>query len=191
MNSKLVLAVVVVAGLAGGAGASWWYFQKNPGTTNAAKSSGGPQSSISNQEVVVGKSRPPFHLPDLKDKPHDSSEWDGQVLLVNFWASWCPPCVKETPALMKLRETYHAKGMEIIGIALDNKESVVNFTDPLGVEYPILLAEQEGIALSQQYGNRLGALPFSVIVDRKGIIRQIVLRDISYEDAEKLIKPLL
>lgn len=190
MQNKLLLSIIVVAGLGGGATASWWYYHRATPTT-VASSASIPLGGVRTDETIVGKTRPAFHLLDVKGNPHDSSEWDGQVLLVNFWASWCPPCVKETPALMKLRETYHAKGMEIIGIALDNKDAVVNFTDPLGVEYPLLLAEQEGIALSQQYGNRLGALPFSVIIDRKGIIRQIVLRDISYEDAEKLIQPLL
>lgn len=141
--------------------------------------------------TVVGQARPAFTLLDLRTKPRDIAEWDGKVVLVNFWATWCPPCVREMPALMQLREAYQGKGFEIVGVALDNKDAVAAFIDPLGIEYPILIGEQEGLQLTALYGNRLGVLPYSVIIDRKGVIRHTLISELHYADVEKLIQPLL
>ena len=111
--------------------------------------------------------------------------------LIIFWASWCPPCVREIPDFVRLHEAYNDKGFEIIGIALDEEQAVIDFIDPIGVDYPILIATNSGIALTQAYGNRLGILPFSVIVDRKGNIVSSHRSELSFERVEQIIKPLL
>lgn len=145
----------------------------------------------SDKEVAVSNIRPLFKLKDLEDKTRDIKEWDGQVLMINFWATWCPPCRREIPAFIDLQEKYMDKGFKIIGIALDEKQAVIDFTDPMGVNYPILMAEQEGIILSKAYGNRLGVLPFTVIVDRKGNIVHRQRNELTFKQAEGMIKPLL
>ncbi|MBI3561241.1 MAG: TlpA family protein disulfide reductase [Gammaproteobacteria bacterium] len=182
MTNKILLLLIALLGLLAGVGAARFYAHRSP-----AIAVGGEMPN----EPIIGKPRPALNLLDLRGKSHDISEWNGKVILVNFWASWCPPCVKEMPALMKLREAYQARGFEIIGVALDSKDAVSAFIDPLGIDYPILMAEQEGIALAQQYGDRLGALPYTVIVDRQGVVRHIVISELSYEKGESLIKPLL
>lgn len=144
-----------------------------------------------NQETAVSNIRPLFKLKDIEGKVRDIKEWDGQVLMINFWATWCPPCRKEIPAFIEVQEKYKDKGFKIIGIALDEKQAVIDFTDPMGVNYPILLAEQEGIALTKAYGNRLGVLPFTVIVDRKGNIVHRQRTELTFEQVEAMIKPLL
>lgn len=135
--------------------------------------------------------RPEFALKDIEDQLRNASEWDGKVLLINFWATWCPPCRREMPAFIEIREAYKDKGFEIIGIAIDTKQNVIDFTDPMGVDYPLLLGEEEGIQLSQAYGNRLGVLPYSVIVDRKGRIISTHRNEMTYKAVEEIIKPLL
>ena len=142
-------------------------------------------------DISTPEFRPEFALKDLEDKTRHAREWDGKVLLINFWATWCPPCVREIPAFVELHEAYKDKGFEIIGIAIDNKQGVIDFIDPMGVEYPILLGEELGIKLSQAYGNRLGVLPYSIIVDRKGKIISTHRNELTYEMVEKEIKPLL
>ena len=134
---------------------------------------------------------PAFTLKDLEDKQRNSEEWNGKVVMVNFWASWCPPCRREIPAFIRLQETYAKQGFVIVGIALDNKQNIIDFSDPLAMNYPILLAEQEGIALAQAYGNRLGVLPYTVIIDRTGKIVYTHRSELTYEVAEEVIKPLL
>jgi len=182
MKMKIVYLTAALIIMAAGVGAYLQFFAHSKST---------PQAKAPAAVTVVGQPRPPFSLLDLHAKPSDIAQWDGKVILVNFWATWCPPCVREMPALMKLRETYQGKGFEIVGVALDSKDAVMAFIDPMGIEYPILIGEQEGLQLTQLYGNRLGVLPYSVIIDRKGVIRHTLISELHYEAVENLIQPLL
>jgi len=118
-------------------------------------------------------------------------EWNGQVVLVNFWATWCPPCKKEMPAFIQLQEQYAKQGFQVIGIALDNEDSVRDFADAMGVKYPLLPADHAGLKLSRDYGNDIGALPYSVFVGRDGIITQTHIGELSKDQVEGIIKPML
>lgn len=181
INSVLLMAGMAAAGLASGYLYNNWQHQQKLS-----------QIKIStNKETTVSSVRPLFKLKDIEDKTRDIKEWDGQVLLINFWATWCPPCRREIPAFIELQEKYNDKGFTIIGIALDEKQAVIDYSDPMGVNYPLLMAEQEGIALTKAYGNRLGSLPFSVIVDRKGNIIHRKRRELTIAQVEAMIKPLL
>ena len=173
-NTVLILGVALL-GLGGGIFLNQWL--SKPDTTPA------PQ--------VQTDRRPDFTLVDLEGKPRSIRDWDGKVIVLNFWATWCPTCVREMPAFIKLYETYQHKGVTIIGVALDNKQDVIDFIDPMGVEFPILLGDQKGIKLTQDYGNRLGVLPYTVVIDRKGRIVERHRNEITFEEAEVLIKPLL
>ncbi len=135
--------------------------------------------------------RPDFSLPDLDGKLQSINNWNGKVIMVNFWASWCPPCRREIPGLNRLYKNYQKQGFVILGIALDDSQSVRNFVDPLGINYPILLGGKTGIKISNAYGNELGALPFTVIINRKGRIIRAHPGELSYKQAEALITPLL
>ena len=135
--------------------------------------------------------RPEFSVTDIHGQLRDIKEWDGKVILLNFWATWCPPCRREMPAFIRLQEKYKDQGFTIIGIALDEKQAVIDFTDPMGMNYPILMAELEGIAISKAYGNSLGVLPFTVIIDRKGNIIHRQRTELTFEQVEGMIKPLL
>ena len=172
---------LAVAGLASGYVFNNWQHEQKLAETKITTS----------KETPVSNVRPLFKLKDLEDKVRDVKEWDGQVLMINFWATWCPPCRREMPAFIELQEKYQDKGFTIIGIALDEKQAVIDFTDPMGMNYPILLAEQEGITLAKAYGNNLGVLPFTVIVDRKGNIIHRQRSELTFEQVEGMIKPLL
>jgi thiol-disulfide isomerase/thioredoxin len=157
----IVVGILAIIALAGGIGA---YFYLNQPADK-------PKIATIKDDTLVGKRRPDFSLQDVDGKQRTLSEWDGKVLIVNFWATWCPPCRREIPAFIELQEHYESKGFAI--------------------NYPVLIADVDGIAISQQYGNKLGVLPFTVIVDRKGIIRHSLAREVEKEEAEKLILPLL
>ena len=180
-NSALVMVAMAVAGLGSGYLYNNWQKQQK---LNQLKIS-------TTKQAPLATTRPLFKLKDLEDKTRDVKEWDGQVLMINFWATWCPPCRREIPAFIELQEKYKDKGFKIIGVALDEKQAVIDFTDPMGVNYPVLLAADEGIKLTKAYGNRLGVLPFSVIVDRKGTIVHRQRTELSFEQVEGMIKPLL
>ena len=180
-TSTLMMVGLAVAGLASGYLFNNWQHEQKLAELKISTS----------KETAVSNIRPLFKLKDLEGKVRDVKEWDGQVLMINFWATWCPPCRREIPAFIELQEKYKDKGFKIIGIALDEKEAVINFTDPMGVNYPILMAEQEGIVLTKAYGNRLGVLPYTVIVDRKGNIIHRQRTELTFEQVEGMIKPLL
>ncbi|VAX14562.1 hypothetical protein MNBD_GAMMA24-2731 [hydrothermal vent metagenome] len=135
--------------------------------------------------------RPDFSLPDLDGKLQSINNWNGNVIVVNFWASWCPPCRREMPSFIRLYKNYQKQGFVILGIALDDPQSVRKFLDPIGINYPILLGEEAGIKISNAYGNELGALPFTVVIDRKGRIIRSHPGELSYQQIEAMITPLL
>ena len=142
-------------------------------------------------DTGIPEIRPDFGLLDLQDRLRHVSEWDGQVLMINFWATWCPPCRREIPAFIELQAAYEDQGFTIVGIAIDTKQNATDFVDPMGINYPILVGDKDGIALSKAYGNRLGVLPYTVIVDREGKIIETHRNELTFEEAEAMIKPLL
>lgn len=142
-------------------------------------------------QAMVGKQAPAFSLPDVDGVTHHSNEWQGKVMVLNFWATWCPPCVRETPAFVELQEQYAASGLQFIGVAIDDKEKVNDFMDSYGVNYPMLIGEDNAINIAQLFGNRFGALPYTVIINRLGIIRYIQRGELTREVVEKNINQLL
>lgn len=97
-------------------------------------------------------------------------QWQHQLLIVNFWATWCTPCMEEMPVLAKLQEQYRARGVQIVGIAVDSHENVAKFVQKSPVGYPLFPDQTRAIAFSQRLGNRLGLLPFTVVVQAGGSV---------------------
>ncbi len=164
------IAYFLVAMVAAIAGFSVYHF----GLSNSSNHPSTPRDPLTPMsQELVGSQRPEFSLTDLEGQALSITKWDGLVVLVNFWATWCPPCRKEIPAFMEILNRYRDRGFQIVGIAIDEPEAVTDFINDLGVNYPQLIGEQDAIEVSQIYGNHFGALPYSVLFDRQGIIRFI------------------
>jgi thiol-disulfide isomerase/thioredoxin len=120
---------------------------------------------------LVGSRQPGYSLPDLQGTLGDERRFAGRVVLLNFWATWCPPCREELPALAALRERLAGRGFEVVGIAVDDHDEVRDFLATLSLSYPQLVAGSAGLGLVRAYGDEMGVLPYSVLVDRAGAIR--------------------
>ena len=134
---------------------------------------------------------PDFNLPDVSGNQHSISEWQGKILVINFWATWCPPCRKEIPEFMALQEQYAAKGLQFIGIAIDDQEPVEEYLATTKINYPILIGGVTGIALAHQLGNSIDAVPFTLVVNRQGQIIHRHPGEFSREQIMEIITPLL
>lgn len=143
--------------------------------------------------VLVGRKGPDFMLPDLDGFPRKLSEWDGRVVALNFWASWCKPCRREMPSFIRLQEQYGPQGLQFIGVALDKREAIVEFLAELdaAVNYPQLMGEDDGIDLAKAYGNAFGILPYTVFIGRDGLIAHVQYGELTERKAEELIRRLL
>jgi len=141
--------------------------------------------------AIVGAARPDFSLPDLDGVMHGVGEWDGKVLAINFWATWCPPCRKEIPEFVALQRKYADRGLQFIGVALEQPDPVRRFAAEHRMNYPVLVGEMEVIQVAESYGNLAGALPYTVLVGRDGKIAFVHAGPLSTEQAEAALSPLL
>jgi len=107
-------------------------------------------------------------LADPEGRLQALDQWRGKVLVVNFWATWCAPCREETPFFVRLQDQYRERGLQFVGIAIDQREAVQAFVREFGVNYPVLLGGVEGVEIARKAGNRAGALPYTLIIDRGG-----------------------
>jgi thiol-disulfide isomerase/thioredoxin len=120
-------------------------------------------------------------LPDSQGKSQQLAQWKGKILLVNFWATWCPPCVAEMPELTALQSDLAGKNVQILGIGIDSPSNIKEFSSKYKIGYPLLVAGMVGTELSRQLGNQAGGLPFTVIIDTKGQIKKIYLGRLNIE----------
>lgn len=109
-------------------------------------------------------------ITDVSGKNYDFSALRGKTLVVNFWATWCPPCVEEMPLFSEAQTRWKEKGVVFVGIATDQADKVRSFVRNSPVNYPILIGGQTGFDLSRELGNRHGGIPFTVIIDAHGRI---------------------
>ena len=177
LRSCLSYTVVAILSLAAGIGTAQWLYQ--------------PGHSSDPNLVGVPDYRPDFTLQDLTGRSRAISEWDGKVILLNFWATWCPPCRKEIPEFIELRQELDPYSFEVIGVAIDQATPTQDFIDGFGVQYPNLLADTNGIDIMRAYGNTLGTLPYTVIIDQNQNIVKVFRKEIHRADAKAVIYPLL
>lgn len=151
-----------------------------------------PGASLSGSNAAIkGKDAPDFQLTDLDGKTVRLADLKGKAVLLNFWATWCPPCREEIPLLIDLQKQHAAENLQVIGVAIDDKTAVLAYRQSVGMNYPTLLGNDNTMQLIADYGNRSGSLPYTVIIDRHGAIVVRKLGIFTRAELESLLDPLL
>jgi thiol-disulfide isomerase/thioredoxin len=161
---RWLTGAVAAGAVAAGAGVAWWRLQ--PGATDDA--------------AVQAVWTLSFQTPQGAALP--LSAMRGRPLLMNFWATWCPPCVEEMPLLDRFFRQHSAKGWQVVGLAIDQPSAVRTFLARTPVTFPIGLAGLEGTELTKNLGNLAGGLPFTVVFGPDGAVRQRRMGRVSEAD---------
>ncbi|NOQ34501.1 MAG: redoxin family protein [Methylococcaceae bacterium] len=169
MKQNIIIIVVALIALAGGITVQRLHYSQTTNTASLLKTT----------------------LPDLNGQMQSLSKWQGKILIINFWATWCPPCLKEIPDFIQLQEQYRDKNVQFVGIAIEEEQAVAEYYKKVNINYPILIAGNAGTNLARQWGNSIDAVPFTVILNPKGEIIHRQMGELSKIELTKLIQPLL
>ena len=151
-----------------------------------------PFAGAARAAVPAVNSEPLFaaSFKDFDRKLQPMTQFKGKPMLVYFWATWCKSCVQEVPELIALHKKYGSK-LAVVGISADNTDKVREFAQQYQINYKLLLGSDDAIALSKQLGNKVGGLPFAVVVDAKGNVVETVLGEAQAGKFEALVRPLV
>lgn len=159
-------------------------------------------SSARDVKAIAGKadnatspitgSRRALSLPDMEGAMHSLTEWQGKVVLLNFWASWCSPCQYEIRDLVSWQEKYGAQGLQVVGVGVDAVQKLRNVQRTLEINYPILVAAPSRYPnIMAGWGNRAGTVPHTVVMNRDGSVAYIHRGLMSEETFIEDVLPLL
>jgi thiol-disulfide isomerase/thioredoxin len=164
----LVFTAVMLAAGAAGFGAAWWW------------------RAHAVEELV--EIAPALNLKDLDGKPLSLADWKGKVVLVNFWATWCAPCMDELPMLVQTQAEFGPRGLQIVGPAMDDAAAVKPMLARFGINYPVGADYSAVDAAMRAFGNDAGALPYSVLISRDGHVVQRILGALHAADLKVLLE---
>lgn len=181
-RTHLLVVVLAVGGAVAGLFAGTWLRPSQP------VAAGGSAQ-------LVGAPRPAVELPDIDGHVQSIAQWDGKLVLLNFWASWCAPCVGEMPLLDRTQARLGARGLQVVGIAADAVAPTHAFLRQHPVRYPILVDDPEKASnaddVSVIYGNNRSVLPYSVLIGRDGRILAQRFGNFSEASLEQWLSPHL
>jgi thiol-disulfide isomerase/thioredoxin len=130
-------------------------------------------------------------LTDLAGQPQRLEQWRGRILVLNYWATWCAPCRDEMPGFSRLHEKYQSKGIQFVGISIDDADKIIEFQKQTPVSYPLLIGDMNTMAKSAEIGNSRQALPFTAVFDRQGNLAMSKLGRWSEADLEPKLNELI
>ncbi len=180
---NLIFGSLFVIGTVGAyqIGANWSKSNTGIGSANAATAAAGSSSQADKAPktikfqlkngVTSAWDLPAFQLKDTKGVSHSLSDWKGKLILLNFWATWCPPCRFEIPDFIEYQNQFGKDGLQIIGIGIGEDKPIKNFARTYEMNYPVLMTENSEIM--KDWGNEDQVLPYSVLIRRDGRIQYI------------------
>jgi thiol-disulfide isomerase/thioredoxin len=185
MKTAAYLSIAVVA-----AGAGYGIYQLTAGTPqaevahHAAPPAPAPEQA---QEQGAPSHLPEFSLPDLAGQTQSIRGWTDKSMIVNFWATWCAPCRREIPLLRQLQAAHGEEGFQVVGVAVDFRDDVVKYAQEIGIDYPVLVGEEDGMEAVTLFGQGSLGFPFTVFTDNQQRIVAMHLGEIHEAQAQVLL----
>lgn len=187
MNRGVLAAIVVGAGLAGGA--AYVLLGRSTAPAVPALTQSTPPPSPSPDDAAPAKlvaTLPDFQLADRDGKMRSLQDWQGKSLIVNFWATWCAPCRREIPLLQRIEQERGGEGFQVVGIAVDFRDKVLEYANEMKIGYPLLIGEQDGLDAASAFGVEAVGFPFTVFSDAQGRVIMAHLGEL-HEPQAKII----
>ncbi|HLW04375.1 MAG TPA: TlpA disulfide reductase family protein [Azoarcus sp.] len=178
MNAALRIFIIVIVAITAAA-TGLYVSQRSSGASNTAVTDDAA-------ELLLRTT-----LPDTQGTEQTLEQWRGDIIVANFWATWCPPCIKEIPEFAAVSRSYTDQPVQFVGLAIDTAENVRDFQEQFDVPYPLLVGGSETLQLASDFGNTARALPFTVIVDRDGSVADITLGTLNEDDLIERLDKLL
>jgi thiol-disulfide isomerase/thioredoxin len=160
-----------------------------PGGNDAGATAGDAADAPAPKHAAIPETLPDVKLHDVSGALKSLRSFGGRPLIVNFWASWCEPCRREIPLLHTLRTQYAPDHLEIVGVAIDTQSAVMDFLRTTKIDYPVLVGEEEGLAVVQSFGME-PVLPFSVFAEGRGAIVAVKIGELHRDEADYILGQL-
>jgi len=193
MTPRLFLiacTIIVTSVLAG-------LFLPQDGSTSQQATAGDEQNATNTPVATTSipaatMTRPDFQLPDISGKVRHIKEWDNNIVVLNFWATWCQPCLHEIPAFNKLHAKYQDQGVTFLGVAANDQEEIERFLKILPISYPVLIGgEWQAYEIAETFGNIYSVIPYTVFISANGDIHSSIAGTLSEQQTEDILKTLL
>lgn len=146
-----------------------------------------PPPQAIHQAATIPEQRPSIQLRDRDGELRALAEWDGKPVMINFWATWCAPCLREIPMLNQLARDLGPSGVQVIGIAIDFRKDVLEYLRTTPIDYTVLIGEQDGLDAARAFGIENVALPFTAFVDSQGRIAMIHMGELRRPQADVIL----
>jgi len=130
---------------------------------------------------------PEFSLMNREGSVQSIHSWPGKSMIVNFWATWCAPCRREIPLLNEIQRTRSEEGFQIVGVAVDFREDVLRYADEIGIDYPLLIGEQDALEAVNAFGIQAVGFPFTAFTDNQGRIVNLHVGELTGPQAEAIL----
>jgi thiol-disulfide isomerase/thioredoxin len=130
---------------------------------------------------------PAFSLQNREGRLQSIQDWPQKSMIVNFWATWCAPCRREIPLLNEINRTRSAEGFQIVGVAVDFREDVLKYATEIGIDYPILIGEQDGLNAVNAFGVEAVGFPFTAFTDSQGRIINLHIGELKAPQAKVIL----
>lgn len=180
------IAYVAVAAVAAAAGFAIYRYGIEPRVAPAVVATAAPEAPAA-ATPDVPTVLPDFSLLDREGAKRSVRSWPGKSMIVNFWATWCAPCRREIPLLRELQRTRAGEGFQVVGVAVDFRDDVLKYAADIGIDYPLLIGEQDGLEAVSSFGLGSMGFPFTVFTDNKQRIVATHLGELTPPQAQVIL----